>query len=172
MRSAPPLAAATLGLALLAPGILPAQDLVTAADPEKILEIARGFGSAELDTADEGQPRITGRLDGTRYTVFFYGCTAGRDCTTIQFWTYLSAPPDAMEAVNAFNRDHRFGKAYIDADGDIAIEMDVNLWAGVTPTNLDDTFDWWRLVLEQVETSFSDSVFQPDAPADRQGITL
>lgn len=165
------LAAAALGLALLAPGSLPAQDLVTAADPQKILEIARGFGSAELEAGAEGTPRISGRLGGTRYTVFFHGCTAGRDCTTIRFWTYLPAPPDALAAVNAFNRDYRFGKAYIDADGDIAIEMDVNLWAGVTPTNLDDTFDWWRVVLEQVRTAFGDAAFRPRPPLDDRGGT-
>jgi len=30
--------------------------------------------------------------------------------------------------------------------------MDVNLFGGVTRKNLDDTFDWWRVVLNGVKT--------------------
>ena len=34
--------------------------------------------------------------------------------------------------------------------GDLAVDMDVNLFGGVTRRNLDDTFDWWRVVLDEV----------------------
>ena len=75
--------------------------------------------------------------------------------------------------MNAWNRDRRFGKAYIDADGDIAIEMDVNLWGGVTPKNLDDTFDWWRIVLERAGEVFEDAPAAPEtADPDAGGKTL
>jgi hypothetical protein len=155
IRPARPSLALALVLALVAaPGA--AEDLVTAGDPGKILEIARGFGSAELETGAEGAPMIRGRMNGKRYSIFFNDCTDGADCGTIQFWTYMAAPPDALAAVNDWNRDYRFAEAYLDRDGDVSIEMDVNLWGGVSPRNLDDTFDWWRLVLEQARRSFRD----------------
>lgn len=132
-----------------------AQDLVMADDPEKILEIARGFGSAEIEQDGNGDPIIRARMEGTTYSILFFGCEEGVNCSSIQFWTYLSAPDDPLVAVNAWNRDIRFGKAYIDGDGDVVIEMDVNLWGGVTPKNLDDTFDWWRAVLDRVDQEFS-----------------
>jgi Putative bacterial sensory transduction regulator len=141
-----------------------AQDLVMADDPEKILEIARGFGSAEMETDGSGDPIIRARMEGTTYSILFFGCEGGVNCTSIQFWTYLSPPEDALVAVNAWNRDIRFGKAYIDGDGDVVIEMDVNLWGGVAPKNLDDTFDWWRAVLDRVDKEFSETPKLPLFP--------
>ena len=44
-------------------------------------------------------------------------------------------------------RDKKFGKAYLDQDGDPRLEMTVNLDYGVTQRNLDDTFDWWTKAL-------------------------
>jgi hypothetical protein len=34
--------------------------------------------------------------------------------------------------------------------------MDVNLFGGVTRRNLDDTFDWWRVVLDEVRADLVD----------------
>ncbi len=53
-----------------------------------------------------------------------------------------------MEEINAWNRDKRFGKAYLDDDGDPALEMNVNLRYGVSRKNFDDTVDFWRIVLK------------------------
>ena len=162
-----------LVLALSSSAPLSAQDLVTAGDPGKILEIARGFGSAELETDGNGDPVIRGRMDGTRYSVSFYGCKDGADCTTIQFWTWLDAPSDPLGAVNTWNRDFRFGKAFIDADGDVIIEWDVNLWGGVSPRNLDDTFDWWRSVMSRLDEVFDNPSVLPARPErDPRGSTL
>ncbi len=150
---------------LTAPISVRAQDLVMADNPAKIVEIARGFGSAELEEASDGSPRIQARIDGIKYSVLFYGCDDdGKDCTTIQFWAFTSAPPNALMAVNNWNRDRRFGKAYIDSDGDVVIEMDVNLLGGVTPKNLDDTFDWWRIVLGRAGEEFQTLHDEPEAP--------
>jgi hypothetical protein len=131
--------------------------LVTAAEPEKILEIARGFGSAELTTDSSGDPQIDGRMEGKRYSVMFYGCEEGRDCRSILFWTYLTVDdPDLVRSADAWNRDNRFAKVYVDNDGDLSVEMDVNLFGGVTVANLDDTFDWWRVIIGMVRDSFGD----------------
>jgi hypothetical protein len=158
------LAAAALGL-LVWLSAAEAQTLVEANNPEKILEIARGFGSAELDVDLDQSPLITGRMGGFRYRIYFYGCEDGKDCTAIQFWTYVKAPENPLEAVNDWNRQYRFGRAYLDNVGDITIEMDVNLWGGVTPKNLDDTFDWWRSVLEKANEAFAGPPAEPAMPA-------
>lgn len=150
-----------------------AQDLVQADNPAKILEIARGFGSAELESEADGTPIIRGRLEGARYSIFFFGCENGKDCGSIQFWTYAAAPENALEVINAWNRDFRFGKAYLDKTGDVTIEMDVNLWGGVSVKNLDDTFDWWRSVIRRMNDDFGGLTPSPgpDAP-DARGTTL
>jgi hypothetical protein len=48
-----------------------------------------------------------------------------------------------MSDINTWNRTKRFGKAFLDKDGDPALEMTVNLDYGVSRENLDDSFNWW-----------------------------
>lgn len=126
-----------------------AQSLIDSSDPETIAGIARGYGSATVQTDSEGDPQILGRIGGTRYLVNFYGCVNGANCTTIQFRASWNNPGNVtVDDMNAWNQDKRFGKAYLDFNNDPVIEWDVNLFGGVSARNLDDTFDWWKIVLE------------------------
>lgn len=127
-----------------------AADILDGSDPAAILSIAEGYGSAMLDVDSVGDPMIEGRIDGQAYTVFFYGCEGGKDCTSIQFTTYFAGVRPSAAVVSDWNDANRFGTLYLDSDGDLAIDLDVNLFGGVTRRNLDDTFDWWRVVLDEV----------------------
>ncbi|MEL6978287.1 MAG: YbjN domain-containing protein [Pseudomonadota bacterium] len=127
-------------------------EILDAGDPNEIHQIASGFGAAELATSNDGDPLIRGRMSGVRYIVLFYGCTDGVNCRTIQFYTAFQKQV-TDEKMNDWNRTKRFGRAYRDNEGDAVIEMDVNLFGGVTKKNLDDTFDYYRLVLDEF-TSF------------------
>lgn len=133
-----------------------AVELIDGTDPTQILDIVKGFGSAELATDGAGDPSITGRMEGIRYGIFFYGCTDGRDCSELQLSTgWTDSRPD-LERLNAWNRDHRYGKAYIDDENDPCLEMTVNLKYGVTRENLEDTIDWWKVAM----TSFKQDVLE------------
>ncbi len=143
-------------LGMLSPALAQTQQrLVDARNPQAILEIARGYGSAELDRDGGGDPRIMGRMEGQRYMVAFFGCKDGRNCTHIVLraaWANTRAP---LEAINAYNARKAFGVVFLDKDGDVAVDMAVNLAnGGVTRRNLDDTFDWWRIVLRDVVAEF------------------
>lgn len=156
------LGAGGVGLAALGMGIVlgltmvpaawaqSASDLLDGSDPAAILRIAEGYGSAMLDKDSVGDPMIEGRIDGQAYTVFFYGCDGGAGCSSIQFTTYFAGVRPDAAVVSDWNDENRFGTLYLDGDGDLALDMDVNLFGGVTRKNLDDTFDWWRVVLEEV----------------------
>ena len=143
-----PLAAFVLCATLSGTSPALSQSLVTANDVDQIVNIARGYGSATLEQDAAGDPFIRGRMDGVLYVVNFYGCTEGTNCTTLQFRAAWN-PTDTvtLAQMNDWNRDMRFGKAYLDAANAPTIEWDVNLFGGVTTTNLDDTFDWWKIVL-------------------------
>ncbi|WP_246221693.1 YbjN domain-containing protein [Marichromatium bheemlicum] len=136
-------------VAMLWAGSALARDLVSAADPEAVLEAAKGFGSAELERDEVGDPRIRGRMFGVLYLVTFYGCEAGKDCKDLLFYAGWEDAGLTLEDVNRWNRGKRFGKAYLDDEGDAVLEFAVNLNYGVTPRNLDDTFDWWGVVLRE-----------------------
>lgn len=135
-------------------GVVPfvqAQELITAGDAEAILDIAKGYGSAALETDSQNDPMIVGRINGTRYGVIFYGCNDGRDCKDIQFAAAWGGSKVSSDAINTWNRDTKFGKASLDKDGDPKLLMSVNLRYGVSRKNLDDTFDWWEKVLGKFE---------------------
>lgn len=125
-----------------------ASELIDATDPTEILNIARGFGSANLDKDSAGDPRITGRIDGYRYTLFFYGCTGGEKCTNLTFNAGWDLETFDLTRINDWNRERRYGRAYLDNEGDPIVEMDVNIEFGVSRTNFDDNFALWSSILK------------------------
>jgi hypothetical protein len=129
-----------------------AQTIVDATNPDEIVNIARGYGSASLETQNNGDPKITGRIEGVTYQVFFMNCTDNANCEDLNFYAGFLDNKQTLDVINAWNRDKRFGKAYLDADLDAVIEFDVNLEHGVTRENLDAAFGLWSLILDQYTT--------------------
>ena len=172
-RTATRLAAPVLLASLLsAPLPVTAQTLVDATDLDSILAIAKDYGTAELEKDSTGDPMVSGTIGPTQYAVFFYGCTDGADCTTIQFMSsYVNTGSVDSELINTWNAEKRFGKAFLDDEGDPVIEMNVNLWSGVSENNLNDTFDWWRVVIESFEEYIGFEHATDDAPAAETPVT-
>jgi hypothetical protein len=71
-------------------------------------------------------------------------------------------PPSAIRAQVQllgkwrFDRRKRYGKAYLDGDGDPALDMDVEVAGGVATENLRESIDTWRAVLGMFRRSLSD----------------
>lgn len=127
-----------------------AQELIDGTNVDEVLNIARGFGAAKLQSASNGDPVIEGKIEGISYYLFFRNCSdANTECEDLNFYAGFLDNKQTMEAINAWNRDKRFGKAYLDADLDAVIEYDVNLEYGVSQENLDSNFQVWSLILKQ-----------------------
>lgn len=130
-------------------------ELITGRDTTTIVAVAKKFGDAELTKDSEGDPKITGNIDGTKYTLYFNGCSKGENCTDIVFragWTGSSATAEDM---HSWNKNKRWGKAYLDEEGDPNVEVLVNLEGGVSRKNLMDSFDWWRLVIKEFSAALN-----------------
>ncbi len=128
---------------------LPAQAQVLA-EPEVVASFLEAYGlKVDRDTDDVGDPMLSSRIEGTYFDVFFYGCTNGKDCDSIEFSAEFEMPGPVQPAVvNDWNREGRYGRAYVDEKGNPNIELDVNLdFDGVGGKNFDDTIDVWRAVL-------------------------
>ncbi|MCH8168505.1 MAG: YbjN domain-containing protein [Proteobacteria bacterium] len=150
----------TLGLAMMAVILAApaagagAEETIDATDPAQILALVQGYGEAALTTDNLGDPLIEGRIGEKDYELFFYGCTEGRGCKSLMFRAIWEAEELTDEMMANWNREKRFGKAYLDQDANANVEMSVNLHGGVSQANLDDTIDWWRLVLSQFADYF------------------
>ena len=142
------LAAATLVLAGVSGAM--AQQLIDGTNIDEVANIARGFGSVTMDKSSNGDPMIEGKIEGVSYYLFFRNCADDNtQCEDLNFYAGFLDNKQTMEAINAWNRDKRFGKAYLDSDLDAVIEYDVNLEHGISRENLDSTFQVWSLVLKQ-----------------------
>ncbi len=122
-----------------------AQGLLDGSRVEDILNLALARGPATLESQANGAPRIAGSIDGVPYQLFFLNCT--ESCEDLNFYAGFRDIKPTMDAVNAWNRDKRFGNAYLDADLDAVIEFDVNVEYGVSPDNLGAAFALWTLLL-------------------------
>ena len=123
-----------------------------ASDPQGLARFMTEAGfRAEATLASRGAPVIRGRLSKSDYAIQFYECENGAFCNSIQFLASARRPPSlALEEVNAFNARWRYVRLSI-ADGQARLQMDVNLDAGVTADNFEDTLDIWRQLLEMFE---------------------
>jgi hypothetical protein len=114
---------------------------------------------ADLQTSPDG-PQIWSRLDERSFNVFFFSCSAAREprCKEAQF--YAGFPLDGVfptAAINSWNGAHRFGRAYIDHDGNAALEMDLDL-VGTSRSQINDAVQWWKTLVPQFAAFLSQSM--------------
>ncbi|MBB5518697.1 YbjN domain-containing protein [Amphiplicatus metriothermophilus] len=69
--------------------------------------------------------------------------------------SYITYPPGVSirqvghEFLSRFNSEVKFGRAYVDRDGDIAIQMDRNAAGGVSLANVESDFDVFLLLISK-----------------------
>ena len=145
-------AAGALALAAVAPAAaaeIPAGGL-TIREVAKWLQDA-GY-KAELKSGDRGSSYIRSAAEGTNFSIFLYDCKAER-CASLQFYAAFDKDkPMDLKVVNAWNRDSRFLKAYLDEEGDPVIEYDASVSPGGTYEALDDDFAVWTASLGKFKT--------------------
>jgi hypothetical protein len=130
-----------------------AAGLVDAADAGQLAGLIRDLGyRARVETDNVGDPMIVSSVGGTDFSILFYGCENGANCTSLLFKVGFDLTEGAtLEAVNAWNEKNLFGRAYLDDEADPWIEMPVNLFGGVSRENFEDSFDWWDVVVGRFE---------------------
>lgn len=132
--------------------------LVTAADPEAILEVAKGYGRASLNKDPQGDPNIEGKMGGLAYQIIFYNCTQGANCKSIQFFaiwrkTEKEVPLDVL---NEWNGERLFCHSVRDKEGQVRLLMDVFIPHGMTEKLLDSHFSVWEILMKEFHTTVMD----------------
>jgi len=129
-----------------------AQSLLTGTDTAEILNLARGYGAASLTSQANGDPMISGKIEGVSYQVYFRNCTNNADCEDLNFYAGFLDNRPGLEAINDWNLNKRFSRAYLDQDEDACVEMDIDLVQGITADYLDAQFGLWTMVLAEFTT--------------------
>lgn len=114
--------------------------------PQTFASILREQGVTPELKKGSGREFIALSVEGWKCGVVFYDCKDS-DCKTFQYTVGWRFGPDervSLDLINEWNRAGRFGKAYLDKDGDPMLEMDVEVSGGVTSEYLYETFTTFR----------------------------
>ena len=99
---------------------------------------------AQIQTSKDGDGNIYSASDGTSFHIYLDDCKDKR-CGSLEFSYGLDSKGAwTAEKMNAWNRDNRWSKAYVDKVNDPWLEYDVDLTPGGTYELLDDEFATWR----------------------------
>ncbi|MGA0603331.1 YbjN domain-containing protein [Caulobacter sp. KR2-114] len=115
---------------------------VTARDVAAVLQ-AKGY-QATLDKDGTGDPMVRSAVDGTKFQVVFYDCDKTHRCGALEFLVGFDLPDGmALARLNKWNRDQRFGHAYLDDENDPYIQLDLNTDNGFTSESLGGYVETW-----------------------------
>lgn len=117
---------------------------------------ARSIGKAEIAQAlsNEGyavrdfQPNMLAVVVG-EHVVLVAVSGADGDISYITYLSGVSISDVGHEFLSKFNSEVKFGRAYVDPDGDIAIQMDRNSAGGVSIENIESDFDVFLLLISK-----------------------
>jgi hypothetical protein len=132
------------------------QDLVyTSISGPELSGILAGMGiTAELTTDSSGDPQLTFQLGAYKVLLVTYGCEAG-SCKSVQLYAGFSmGKKTALEKINEWNRDRRFGRAYLDGEGDPVVEYDLDLEGGVSKGAIEE----WVRTFQSIAEAYASHV--------------
>ncbi len=110
-------------------------------------EISRIMSEEGYATHDIDRNKI--RVDAEGYSIVVAIRGADGDITYITWLNGISGSDVGLKLLNQFNNEVVFGRAYIDQDGDIAIQMDRNAAGGMTIENIKSDFDVFLLLISK-----------------------
>jgi len=128
----------------------PAGGLVTSTDINGLVAALQRAGfTAEVKTENRAA-YVLGRLGTTPFQAFLAGCRPdGGGCTEIELYAgFSNTQRIPLERINGWNARTRFARAFLDEDGDPALQLDIALVGGVSPDGLKATLETWGSALE------------------------
>jgi Putative bacterial sensory transduction regulator len=139
---------------------------VCASKPETVVKALQDAGyRAKLESDKQGDPSIASAANGYNFDIYFYGCEAHANCDSLEITTGFDPEPRYTAALaNEWNRNKRFGYAFIDDKGAFWMRYDLSTAAGGIPAkNFADVIDWYQDRLGALRTFF-DKDAKPPAP--------
>ena len=144
-----------IGTMIWAAAALAAPDavLLDLRQPGNVVTALQAAGyRAELKINKQGEPYILSGVNGSSFTVEFYGCDGLKDCGSFQFASWYKKDPLYTPALtNEWNATKRFLKVGVDSDGDLREFLDATAIGGMTQAQFADLVDWYA----QMDSDFA-----------------
>ncbi len=100
--------------------------------PGQMAALLRDRGNPAEVVTENNRTRIRTEIGNRRSSIYFYACNDD-GCQSIQYRTLFQRHERfTLAFVNAWNYEKRFAKVYLDRDGDLVLEWDVDLDGGVS----------------------------------------
>lgn len=119
----------------------PRSEIITTMTKPQLLELMKAEGYA-VSIDEDGD--LLWKIDGLRTFLFVVG-----QGDSLQFHTAFSDGNATLEKVNAWNRDMRYSRNYLDDTGDPHLELDLDLAGGVTKARVLDFIKTCQISLQQ-----------------------
>jgi Putative bacterial sensory transduction regulator len=104
-------------------------------------------------TADRsGQPLIRSSTGKVLFNVYFYQCSQQLRCESLQLTAPFRQKSYTQTAIGAWNRERRFGRAFLDNHGVAWLSMDIEASHGMTTEALQANVGRWIGVMNTFET--------------------
>lgn len=162
LMAVPALAAGDPGAApVTGPVAAPTQEAVSGLTPAEVRAwLTEKGATVEEPQTIQGQTLLRVNDGSATWLIFFYGCDATGRCQDIQFAASVVADGLSLDRINAWNREQRFVKAYLQPNQSAStavLQFDVLLSAGLGVEQLNDPTVVWLELL----AGFIESVFAP-----------
>lgn len=114
-----------------------------------VAALQRAGFTAEVKTQGR-EVTVLGRIDTLPFQAFLGNCSpSGGGCTDIELYAGFSGGQKIpLERINGWNARTRYARAYLDEDGDPALQMDLSLQGGISADSLRGHLQTWGMALE------------------------
>jgi hypothetical protein len=116
---------------------------------------------AKLDTDSDSEPRLTFKVDGYEWAIYFYACGAGptetRPCISYQFYSgYTTNKPVPLTTINKWNTDKRYARAYnyVQRDGKTSSRIEIDVISEGTQADRAETFQIFFKKMKEAAQDF------------------
>ncbi len=130
-----PLIVVTIAMAVLAFSChAQSESIITAVDESLIDQVLTQMQlDCDVQFDDNADPSWTFEHLGILISLIPYDAQTPGSYESLLFYAgWSTQQPVSLQAINAWNRDSRFGRAYLDSEGDPVIELDLLMTGGVT----------------------------------------
>jgi opacity protein-like surface antigen len=141
------------------------QGLITGTDANGLAAALQRAGvTAEVKTEGR-QASVLGRIETLPFQAFLGNCNpSGGGCTDIEIYAGFSGGRRMpLERINGWNARTRYARAFLDEDGDPALQMDISLQGGVSAASLNGHLQTWGAALETYALFLASNPAQPRA---------